>query len=120
MKNFRKILATGLAILMLMGSLVFSTSAKSFEDVSSDYKYAEQINIISDIGVTKGTSDTEYSPNEKVTREQMALLLYRLMVANENSGTVNTTPFVDLRNDTYKGAISWAYSNGYIFCTPDG
>lgn len=119
MKNFNRILSAALAVIMLMSCLVFSTSAKTFEDVTSDYKYAEQINIISDIGVTKGTSDTEYSPNEKVTREQMALLLYRLMVGNENSGTVNTTPFTDLKNDTYKGAISWAYSNGFILGTSD-
>lgn len=119
MKNFRKILAAGLAVIMMMSALVFSTSAKAFEDVPSDYKYAEQINIISDIGVTKGTSETEYSPNENVTREQMALLLYRLMVGNENSGKVNTTPFVDLTDDTYKGAISWAYSNGFILGTSE-
>jgi hypothetical protein len=119
MKNFRKILSAGLALLMIMSTLVFSVSAKSFEDVPSDYKYAEQINIISDIGVTKGTSDTEYSPNAPVTREQMALLLYRLMVGNENSGRVNTTPFTDLKNDTYFGAISWAYANGFILGTSE-
>ena len=55
MKNFKKIIAAGLAVITIMSSFAFSTSAKSFEDVPSDHKYAEQINIISDIGVTKGT-----------------------------------------------------------------
>ncbi len=119
MKNFKKIVAMGLAVITIISSFAFSTSAKSFEDVGPDHKFAEQINIISDIGVTKGTSDSEYSPEENVTREQMALLLYRLMVGNDNSGSVNTTPFTDLKNDTYKGAISWAYSNGYIIGTSD-
>lgn len=119
MKNFKKTLSAALAILMIMSALALGTSAKSFDDVPSDYKYAEQINIISDIGVTKGTGDTEYSPEAKVTREQMALLLYRLMVGNENSGRVNTTPFTDLTDDTYFGAISWAYANGYILGTSD-
>lgn len=119
MKNFKKTLAVGLSAAMLMSSFAYSSSAKTFEDVASDHRFAEQINIISDIGVTKGTSDTEYSPEAKVTREQMALLLYRLMVGNENSGKVNTTPFIDLTDDTYKGAISWAYSNGYILGTSD-
>lgn len=117
MKNFKKILSAALAIVMIASTLAVGSSAKSFSDVSPDHKYAEQINIISDIGVTKGTSDTEYSPDENVTREQMALLLYRLMVGNENSGSINTTPFIDLTDDTYKGAISWAYSNGYILGT---
>ena len=77
MKNFKKILSATLAVLMIMSAFVFSASAKNFEDVPSDHKYAEQIGIIADIGVTVGTSDTEYSPEVKVTREQMALLLYR-------------------------------------------
>ncbi len=119
MKNFKKILSGALAVLMLLSVFAFSVSAKNFEDVPSDYKYAEQINIISDIGVTKGTSETEYSPEAKVTREQMALLLYRLMVGNENSGKVNTTPFKDLTDSTYFGAISWAYANGYIIGTSE-
>ena len=114
MKNFKKILSATLAVLMIMSAFVFSTSAKNFEDVPSDHKFAEQIGIIADIGVTVGTSDTEYSPEVKVTREQMALLLYRLMVGNENSGKVNTTPFTDLTDPTYFGAISWAYANEYI------
>lgn len=119
MKNFKKILSATLAVLMIMSAFVFSASAKNFEDVPSDHKYAEQIGIIADIGVTVGTSDTEYSPEVKVTREQMALLLYRLMVGNENSGKVNTTPFTDLTDPTYFGAISWAYANEYIIGTSE-
>lgn len=102
---------------MIVSSFAVSTSAKNFTDVPSDYKYAEQINIISDIGVTVGTSATEYSPETPVSRDQMALLLYRLMVGNDNAGKVNTTPFTDLRDPTYNGAISWAYANGYIIGT---
>ena len=117
MKNFKKILSLALAALMIMSSFAVSTSAKNFTDVPSDYKYAEQINIISDIGVTVGTSATEYSPETPVARDQMALLLYRLMVGNDNAGKVNTTPFTDLRDPTYNGAISWAYANGYIIGT---
>lgn len=119
MKEFKRFLASALASLMIFSSLALSTSAKSFEDVASDYKFAEQINILSDIGITKGTSDTEYSPDENVTREQMAILLYRLMVGNDNSGKLNSTPFVDLTDDTYMGAISWAYANGYILGTSE-
>ncbi len=117
MKNFKKILSLALAALMIMSTFAVSTSAKNFTDVPSDYKYAEQINIISDIGVTVGTSATEYSPETPVARDQMALLLYRLMVGNDNAGKVNTTPFTDLRDPTYNGAISWAYANGYILGT---
>lgn len=96
---------------------IFSASAVDFDDVSSSFTYLEQIDMLSDIGIIKGTSENEFSPDEKVTREQMALLLYRLMTGNDNSGRVNTSPFTDLYEPEYNGAISWAYANGFIFGT---
>ncbi|MBQ8207409.1 MAG: S-layer homology domain-containing protein [Clostridia bacterium] len=120
MLKLRKTLAVFLAILMVSAgalSAVITTSAKDFSDVAPDNAYAAQIDMLSDIGVIVGTTDTEFSPNEKVTREQMALLLYRLMTGKDNSGRVNTSPFRDLYEPTYNGAISWAYACGYILGT---
>ncbi len=120
MLKLKKTLAVFLAILMVSAlslTAVITSSAKDFSDVAPDNAYAEQIDMLSDIGVIVGTSDTEFSPNEKVTREQMALLLYRLMTGKDNSGRVNTSPFRDLYEPTYNGAISWAYACGYIIGT---
>lgn len=120
MLKLRKTLAVFLAILMVSAgalSTVITASAKDFSDVAPDDAYSAQIDMLSDIGVIKGTTDTEFSPNELVTREQMALLLYRLMTGKDNSGRVNTSPFTDLYEPTYSGAISWAYACGYIFGT---
>lgn len=116
MNHFRKFLAMALAALMLIGATV-SVSAKKFDDVANDNIYAEQIDLLSEIGVIVGTSANEFSPNEPVTREQMALLLYRMMIGNDNAGSINTSPFNDLYDPTYHGAISWASANGYIIGT---
>jgi len=106
-----------LATLMIVAALMTGASAKSFDDVASGDRYAEQIEILSDIGVIKGTSDTEFSPEEEVTREQMALLLFRLMIGKDTAGKTNTTSFTDLYDETYHGAISWANASGYIIGT---
>lgn len=122
MLKLRKPLAVLLAILMVSAlalSSVITSSAKDFSDVAPDNAYAAQIDMLSDIGVIVGTTDTEFSPNEKVTREQMALLLYRLMTGKDNAGRVNTSPFLDLYEPTYNGAISWAYAGGYILGTSE-
>lgn len=116
MNHFRKFLALALAALMLIGATV-SVSAKKFDDVANDNVYAEQIDLLSEIGVIVGTSANEFSPNESVTREQMALLLYRMMIGDDNAGSINTSPFNDLYDPTYHGAISWASANGYIIGT---
>lgn len=50
MNHFRKFLAMALAALMLIGATV-SVSAKKFDDVANDNIYAEQIDLLSEIGV---------------------------------------------------------------------
>ncbi|MEE0968945.1 MAG: S-layer homology domain-containing protein [Clostridia bacterium] len=120
MLKLKKSLAVLLAVLMVSTmalSAAFTTSAKDFSDVSPDNAFAAQIDMLSDIGVIKGTTDKEFSPDEKVSREQMALLLYRLMTGKDNSGRVNTSPFTDLYEPSYNGAISWASANGFILGT---
>ncbi|MBO5274763.1 MAG: S-layer homology domain-containing protein [Clostridia bacterium] len=113
----KRLTAVSLAALIAAGSSSLMVNAKTFEDVNSDHTYTEQIDLLSDIGVILGTSETEFSPEEPVTREQMALLLYRLMLGRNNAGSVNSSPFTDITDETYFGAISWAYASGYILGT---
>ena len=96
-------------------------AAKTFDDIdpAQQYSYMEQIDILSDIGVIVGTSDKEFSPDNNVTREQMAMFLFRIMLGRNNSGIVNSTEFNDLYDDIYNGAISWANASGYIIGTSE-
>ena len=96
-------------------------AAKTFDDVDSaqQYSYMEQIDILSDIGVIVGTSDKEFSPDENVTREQMAMFLFRIMLGRNNVGAINSTGFDDLYDEIYNGAISWANASGYIIGTAE-
>lgn len=108
-----------LATLLIAMALMTGAQAKEYEDVTSETLYAEQIGILSDIGVIKGTGDTTFTPDERVTREQMSLLLFRLMLGKDTAGRVNTSQFTDLTDDTYFGAISWANASGFIIGTGD-
>ncbi len=113
MRSMHKILGTTLAALMIagQGTAVF---AKDFSDVDHTSFAKTEIDILSDIGVIKGTSDKEFSPEAPVTREQMAAFLFRLMLNKEEAGRVNTTQFTDLYEPYYHGAISWANASGYM------
>lgn len=116
MNRSKKILAPILAALIL-ASTVATVSAKNYDDVKNDHPVRTEISILSDIGVIRGTTENEFSPDEKVTREQMATLLFRLMLGRDDAGRVNTTKFEDLYEPYYNGAISWANSAGYIIGT---
>ena len=123
LKSFlAKITSVALASATVMSfGLGTGVAAKTFEDIdiTKEYNYVEQIDILSDIGVIVGTSDTQFSPNDNVTREQMAMFLFRTMLGRNNSGTVNSTDFADLYDDIYNGAISWANASGYIIGTSE-
>jgi len=113
MRSMQKILSSSLAALMIAGcgTAVF---AKDFSDID-DFSFAKkEIDMLSDIGVIRGTSENEYSPDETVTREQMAAFLFRLMLNKDDAGRVNTTKFTDLYESYYNGVISWANASGYI------
>ena len=52
----------------------------TFTDVSSDSYYADATNWAVANGITNGTSDTTFSPDENCTRGQIVTLLYRFFV----------------------------------------
>ncbi len=114
--SLKRLLSGVLASSMLALS-VPAVLAGNYTDVPDTDPAKDQIDILTDIGVIVGTSETEFSPDENVTREQMALLLFRLMLNKKDGGPVNTSPFKDLYDDTYHGAISWANASGYILGT---
>ena len=65
-----------------MGVALGDGSAQGFNDISSfDAATEKAINQLVQLGVTKGTSATTFSPNDNVTRWQMALFLTRLATA---------------------------------------
>jgi len=79
-----------------------SGGASPFTDVDSESYAAGDIGCLHGLGVVKGTSSTTYSPNEYVTREQVAALLartYRLVIDPSCSGGV--APFVDVDPSSY-------------------
>ena len=54
-----------------------NTSANVFEDVPSDAWYSGGVAFAYNAGITNGTSEKTFSPDEKITREQLAAMLKR-------------------------------------------
>lgn len=50
--------------------------ALMFDDVDSEAYYADAVRWAASVGVTHGTSDTKFSPEDKITREQLAAMIY--------------------------------------------
>ena len=80
-----------------------------FEDVPSGSDFAKAIVWAKESGITSGTSDTTYSPDQPCTRGQMALFLWRLNGSPEPEGTGY---FTDVSTDSgFADAVAWAKEN---------
>ena len=116
MRNFKRFLTLALAMVMLVSAFAMGTSAAKFTDVDEENEYlAKAVNLLSYIGVTKGTTETTFGTEELVTREQMAAFIYRLMKkGNSVEGGDNTSAFTDLEDATFFFMVSWANNQGII------
>ncbi len=116
MRNFKKFLTTAVVAVTLAAMLCFGASAAKFTDVNaSDKTLSDAVNLLSQLNVAKGTSETTFGTNENVTRQQMAAFIYRLMKKGSSmEGGENHTTFTDLKDSTYFAYISWANSMNII------
>lgn len=83
-----------------------------FTDVTEDSYYADAVAWAVAAGITKGTGDDTFSPDDTCTRGQIVTFLYRfdaLQEHEEPAEPVNETPFTDvLPTAYYYESVKWA------------
>ena len=84
-------------------------SMGSFTDVSGNSYYAKAVAWAVENGITGGTGDGKFSPNDTCTREQAVAFLYRAAGSPAVSGG---SAFGDVAaNAYYANAVAWAEQN---------
>ena len=92
------------------GSPEPETRAIPFADVPVGSYYYDAVLWAVENGITKGTSDTTFSPDMTCSRAQFVTFLWR-SEKSPAEGTAN--PFVDVKSTAYyAGAVLWAVENG--------
>ena len=99
------------------------TGTSGFADVAADAWYADAVTFAKQNGLVAGVSATKFAPDDKITREQMATLLYRYL-----GFAGYTLPENEAKTFTDAAAISaWAVdgvaygqTHGLLSGRPDG
>ena len=92
------------------GSPAPKSSAMPFTDVKAGSYYYDAVLWAVEQGITKGTSDTAFSPNASCTRAQIVTFLWR---ANGSPAVSGNSAFTDVAADAYyAAAVTWAEKNG--------
>ena len=93
-------------------------SMSSFSDVPADSYYAKAVAWAVEKGITSGTGDGKFSPEDPCTRAQSVTFLYR---AAGSPAVIGSAEFSDVESDTYyAAAVAWAAKNGITSGTGGG
>ena len=88
-----------------------------FEDVAEGSYYYDAVLWAVQNGVTRGTSDTAFSPNDPCTRAQIVTLIWRFLGQPVSNGGI---AFTDVPADSYYyEAVRWAAEKGITRGTSD-
>ena len=93
-------------------------AAPSFTDVESGVWYTEAVAWAADQGIVKGYSDTVFAPDDTVTREQLATILYRYAQYKgyDVAAKGDLTTFTDgAKTSSWAAeAMEWAVGSGLL------
>ena len=94
-----------------------ASSVSAFSDVKAGDWYCDAVSWAYAAGIVNGVNDTTFAPNDSITREQLAAILYRFAkMQGEDVGGTDISGFSDAGyvSDYAKDAISYAVKNGII------
>lgn len=98
---------------------VKSDAAEPFVDVRADHWYYDAVCWAYNNGVVKGISEDQFAPEQEITREQMATMLYNYCVSigqarQEEMASLESFVDEDMVSDFAVDAMSWAVGVGLI------
>ena len=119
MRNLKRALSLALAAIMLVGMMVVSASAASYNNLTDKDEIVNKdaVSMLVSLGIIEGKPDGSYAPTENVDRAQMAKMLSVIM----NKGVDNSALYqsvnsglTDIASNWAKGHINYCYTTGII------
>ena len=99
----------------LAGEPTPKSAVMPFADVAENAYYHDAVLWAVEQGITKGTSETTFSPDATCTRAQIVTFLWR---SEDSAASKGTNPFTDVASDAYyAGAVNWAVEEGITYGT---
>ena len=97
-----------------------STAGLFFDDIETGEWYIDSVIWCAEVGVVTGVDAAHFRPDDPVTREQFALMLWRLAGWPEVHGT--SAYFTDAGSISWwaKDGVDWAVGAGILSGLPDG
>lgn len=112
------------AILFRLEDAERQTAQSRFSDVADGAWYTQGVIWAAENGITGGYRDGRFGPNDRITREQLAVMLFRYaqLLNTSTGGRDSLIQFSDSASVSpwAQEAVSWAVDSGIISGLPDG
>ncbi len=99
------------------------TEMSGFDDVADSEYYADAVAWASANGIVEGYGDGTFGPNDSITREQMAAIIYRYMtykgMVDDTDYSVSYSDYSDI-SDYAKTAVTYCTGEGILTGNTDG
>ena len=120
----KKLLAMVLALVMTLSLAVSANALKADEKINDNY--AEAVAVLDGMGVFKGYEDGSFKPENKITRAEVATIIYRIytqdLAKNDKSGLyASYNKFSDMTGAGWAaGYIGYCANAEFVKGYPDG
>jgi S-layer homology domain. len=122
MKNLKKILSLSLAVVMLLGVMIFPASAAegkmTYADLvdKDDITNINEVALLVDLGIIEGKPGSVYDPTGIVDRATMAKLVTTLLLNNADAAQFlgTTSDLTDIGGNWAEGFILYCYTQNVI------
>lgn len=86
-----------------------------FIDVKQSHWFYSSVEFVVKKGYMNGMSETNFSPNSNITREQFVLILANIAGVDTNVYKNESSGFTDVKTGQwYSGAVTWAVKERYV------
>ena len=104
----------------LCGSPDPSPLTMPFQDTPEGTELAKAAQWARDAGIVNGATETTFSPDNHVTRQQFAAFLYRGIEPKEESSGLDAFPDAGMVSEWARDAMSWCVESGLVQGTAEG
>ncbi len=95
-------------------TLTMQDLTDGYSDISGDAWYADGIAWAVENGIANGYGNGQFGPNDSITREQLAVMLWKYAGNPKASGQDLTFTDADQASSYAREALSWAVENGIL------
>lgn len=112
MRKLRKLALVVVTLAFILNTICVPAMAATFTDVE-DSTHEQDINLLYDLGIVNGKTETEFEPEATLTRAEYTTILLRILGLEGTAG--GNSSFIDVPESHWAHAsINLAYDLGYV------